>query len=81
MKYTTAKQKLDDMFADKKVKLRKSRFGGISDKTWQMLLDVAFWEYGLEQMQYLVQSESDNINQQVIVYYRDKVISNKIILY
>ena len=81
MQYSTAKQKLDDMFADKVVKLRKSRLGGISEKTWQMLLDVAFWEYGLEQMQYLVRSESDNINQQVIIYYRDKVISDKIILY
>jgi len=81
MKYSTAKVILDKMMTGKEIKLRKSKFGGISEKTWNMLLDTVFWEYGLEKMQYLVVPESDNIKEHVIVSYRDKLISNKVFLY
>jgi hypothetical protein len=42
MKIETVKKILQNMFENKTVKLRRSRVGGISEKTWDSITDVLF---------------------------------------
>jgi hypothetical protein len=47
MKYSTAKRIVQRMVAGETVSLRRGRFGGISEKTFDAITNVLFHEYGI----------------------------------
>jgi hypothetical protein len=76
MKTITAKKIIANMLDNKIVKLRKNRVGGISDKTWDSIVDIMLG-YGYKSIEYYPIANG----YLEIKLSDDFILSSKVILY
>ena len=79
MKYSTAVKLVEKMEAGQTVKIRKSKYGGMSSVAWCMICNV-FFDRGYDNLEYTVMNFEDGSNQ-VMISSGEKCLSAKIILF